>query len=67
MRELFTHAVHSGKVILPSHCTCATINEREREAYLDAGTKTITKAWWLAVPFSVFFIFWFVSVRSRPV
>jgi hypothetical protein len=34
MRELFTHAVHSGK--LPSHCTCVTKNEREREASLDA-------------------------------
>jgi len=50
MRELFTHAMHSGKVKLPSPCTYTTINERDREAYLEVGTKTMMKAWWLTVP-----------------
>ena len=51
MHKLFTHVVHSGKVIkITCPCTYTTINEREREAYLEAGTKTMTKAWWLVVP-----------------
>jgi hypothetical protein len=39
------------------YLTCANIKGREREAYLDAGTKTMTKAWRLAVLFSLFSLF----------
>ena len=39
------------------YLTYANIIGREREAYLDAGTKTMTKAWRLAVLFSFFSLF----------
>jgi len=39
------------------YLTCANIKGREREAYLDSETKTMTKAWRLAVLFSLFSLF----------
>jgi len=39
------------------YLTYANIIGREREAYLDAGTKTMTKAWRLTVLFSLFSLF----------
>jgi hypothetical protein len=60
MRELFPHAVHRGEVnkITSSLYLHTTINEREREAYLEAGTKTMTKAW-SAICFLPLLLFFF--------
>jgi len=52
-----------GELKLPPPYTYTTINEREWEAYLEAGTKTMTKAWSAScfLPLLLFF-FRFTSV-----
>jgi hypothetical protein len=67
MRELFTHAMHSGKVIKITFSLYLCNYKWKGAGSLPGRRNEDDDEGVVAGCSPLFFIFWFVSVRSRPV